>query len=200
MEYSFRIDDREIHIGVVGIETFFDLPKTGMAIQPFLEAVRKQGGFSILHHPSRVIGDFGNETLQGFDFIEAWNLRHDIRYAPNRGIVAQAKRADFKGRFLASRDTHGFREKDRFPAIEMRREGTALSEKAILSSLAGGEYKLFTKGWDLRPDGTFKPRHRLFGFLPRLSLIHHNFYEMARRLYKRGVKVPPPKWLVKMMK
>lgn len=200
IEYSFDSEKGPIHISVFGLENFIDLTKLPLSIEKFLQKVKENGGVSVLNHSFRVIGQLKGVAFEILDFIEAWNLVYDIKYAPNKGIIKHSKKSQFKGKYLSSSDIHKYENRNKYPYLEIYLDKKEGNEKLIIENLKLGNYKSISRMWHIYPEGNFSPICSIFKTLPFISLMHQNFYEKLRELYYRKFKTVPPKWLIKMVK
>jgi predicted metal-dependent phosphoesterase TrpH len=200
IEYEFIINDKVVHIGAVGLNKYFDINENPRSLESILDEIRTSGGISILHHPHRILDVLSERVLCKFDFIEAWNVVHDIRYSPNKKVIEKAEQAGFKGQYLASRDIHYFRDKDSSPYVVLNKDVSVTAPGDTVDALLGGKYRVSSKTCTLRPDGTFEPSKMIYKYLPAVSFVHQRSYEKLRLFYKKRIKITPPRWLVKAIK
>lgn len=200
IEYEFIINEKVVHVGVIGLDKFIDVNNKKIKIDDFLDRVKESGGISVLHHPYRIIDEFNKETLTRFDFIEMWNLVHDIKYSPNNKIVKKSISMGFSGCYLSSRDIHKFDEGTNYPFIEISQNKKNLNAKNVIDNIKNKKYFVVNKNLKIFPDGRIFSNNYANIILTWISVIHQNTYEFIRNCYKKVIKRKPPKWIVRSLK
>lgn len=200
IEYEFIINEKVVHVGVIGIEIFIDVNNNEINIDDFLDYVKKIGGISILHHPYRVINVFKSETLNKFNFIEMWNLVHDIKYSPNNKIINKALSMGFQGGYLSSRDMHRFVSGTTYPCLEISDLNKKIEQYLVIENIKNKKYTTVFKDTKILPDGKIISCNNIDIMFTKLSSIHQDIYEIVRNCYKKVIKRKPPKWIVRSLK
>ncbi|MBE7414093.1 MAG: hypothetical protein HS130_02210 [Deltaproteobacteria bacterium] len=145
LEFGFS-EYPKLHLLGIGVTRFIppgDISRT-------IDAIREQGGLSVIAHPARN-GHFVPEHIKGkLDGLEVWNASYDSRYLPHhRSVALYRSLRRMNGSLLAfgGLDFHTARN---FRELDLVVEGSPADAEELLLLLRNGSYtnkgKLFTIG------------------------------------------------------
>jgi predicted metal-dependent phosphoesterase TrpH len=160
--------------------------------QEVIEAIGQRGGVAVIAHPK----DSHFPWIESFASlpagIEAWNSKYDGRYAPRPGTFALIRRVQERRRDLRAFYGIDLHWRKQFRRLFTFVDCPALSRKAVLQSLAGGQF-VGRKGTLRLPSSGDVPQTllRRFAHLHRLSDGLRQVVRGAKKLLERcGATVP----------
>jgi hypothetical protein len=193
MEYEVIHDGAIIHVGAVGVPVFLDSSVIEQGLMALVDAIHRQGGLAVLHHPNNIKEVLTQKHIEAFDFIERWNTKFDCGFGPNFQFLRWLDDMNSQGPYLVSADIHdvGRFNETNLAVITTDVSPEALSLSTIVACLRQQRYRCQKGNWTFSPGGACQVPNALYRILPAVCLIKKKLFRFARffvpEKYQRAV-------------
>jgi predicted metal-dependent phosphoesterase TrpH len=143
------ICDGDVHIPGLGMKRLLEFSDPVRVIN----AIRGDGGFTILAHPVRMKWRLPAEALRAVNSAEIWNVGYDGKFLPSAEALRWFKKAKAINPDLLAVASLDFHKKAAFCNVGLEVEPASMTPEAILDRLRAGRYRIRTPFLNAEPHG-----------------------------------------------
>ncbi len=144
------ICDGDVHVPGLGMKRLLDFTDPVRVIN----AIRGDGGFTILAHPVRMKWRLPEAALRAVNSAEIWNVGYDGKFLPNPEALRWFKKAKAINPDLLAVASLDFHKREAFNDVAIELEPAHMTPAAILDRLCAGRYRMRTPFFSAEPHGS----------------------------------------------